>query len=91
MTLDNNPSPKETRPLKYHPVTDCDKLALEIAKELGEEKRLPLYRMVCENRSEEIIRKAFNQALKTPAEKIKKSRSALFFYLVNKYGHEKQD
>ncbi len=86
-----NQSPKETRPLDYHPRTDADRLALQIARGLGEEKRFPEYRIICENRSEEIIRKAYDRAINTPVEKIRKSRSALFFYLVNKYTHEKKD
>jgi hypothetical protein len=92
MNNDNSRPSKETsKPINYHPVTDADKLALEIAKALGEEKKLPLYRMVCENRSEEVVRRAFERTKKTPQQKIKKSRSALFFYLVNKYADEKQN
>jgi hypothetical protein len=88
---DSRSSQKTAKPIKYQPATDTDRLALEIARGLGEEERLPIYRMVCENRSEEVVRRAFEQAKKTPQEKIKKSRSALFFYLVNKYGDEEQD
>jgi DNA replication initiation complex subunit (GINS family) len=90
-TNDSRSSEKTAKPIKYQPANDTDRLAFEIARGLGEEKKLPIYRMVCENRSEKVVRRAFEQATNTPKEKIKKSRSALFFYLLNKYNDEERD
>ncbi|MEW5922360.1 MAG: hypothetical protein AB1746_00080 [Candidatus Zixiibacteriota bacterium] len=65
-----------------------DELATEIAKALGEEQRIDLYRHVFERHDEAVIMKAFDHVIKLPTEKIKKSKSALFFYLLNKYAEK---
>jgi hypothetical protein len=88
-TATNN-SQDNSKPVEFKPSNDTDKLALEIATALGEPKKIPLYRMVCENRSEELVRRALTGALKTPQDKVRKSRSAIFFYLLNKYANDQK-
>ncbi|MBW1738745.1 MAG: hypothetical protein JRJ69_14660 [Deltaproteobacteria bacterium] len=68
--------------------TSKDDLANEIAKTLQEEHRIELYRYIFQKHDESIIRKAFEEASKVPVSKIKKSKSALFFFLLNKYGEK---
>jgi hypothetical protein len=65
-----------------------DELAAEIANAFGEEQRIDLYRRVFDRHAEATIMKAFDHVVKLPAEKIKKSKSALFFYLLNKYAEK---
>lgn len=91
MNQNTTPSSQETsKPLEFRPANDADKLALEVATALGEPKKIPLYRMVCENRSEEIVRRALTGSLKTPKDKVRKTRSAIFFFLLNKYANEQK-
>jgi len=87
----NNQTPQDgSKPVEFKPSNYTDKLALEVATALGEPKKIPLYRMVCENRSEEIVRRALTGALSTPKDKVKKTRSAIFFFLLNKYANEQK-
>ena len=68
--------------------TSKDDLATEIAKTFQEEHRIELYRYVFQKHDESTIRKAFEEASKVPVSKIKKSKSALFFFLLNKYAEK---
>lgn len=91
MNQKTTPSSQDnSQPLKFKPASDTDKLALEVATALGETTKIPLYRMVCENRSEEIVRRALTGAMKTPKDKVRKTRSAIFFFLLNKYANEQK-
>jgi hypothetical protein len=65
-----------------------DELATEIAKAFQEERRTDLYRYIFQKHDQATIIKAFDEVTKLPASKIKKSKSALFFYLLNKYGEK---
>lgn len=67
---------------------DKKDLAVEIAKNFGEENRLFVYEYVFQSIPEAIIKKAYEEALSVPDEKIRKTRSALFFYLLNKYAEK---
>jgi len=70
--------------------TKIDLLVLEVAEGLGEKHRLPLYRRICRKFDESIIRQALSEVRSIPDEKIKKSRAALFVYLVRKYADSKE-
>jgi len=65
-----------------------DELAMEIAKSFQEEHRTELYRYIFQKHDESTIMKAFDEANKVPVSKIKKSKSALFFFLLNKYAEK---
>lgn len=65
--------------------TSKDDLAVEIAKAFQEVHRTGLYKHVFQHHKVSDIVKAFDQATEVPAEDIRKSRSALFFFLLNKY------
>lgn len=47
----------------------------------------PRFRQLCRKYPQPVIYRALRQARQTPAEKIKKSRVALFIFLVIHYGH----
>jgi hypothetical protein len=68
--------------------TSKDQLATEIAKAFQEGHRTELYRYIFQGHNEAVIKKAFEDTKKVPADKIKKTRSALFFFLLNKYAEK---
>ena len=68
--------------------TSKDELAMDIAKTFKEEHRTDLYRYIFQKHDESTIRRAFEETIKVPDSKIKKSKSALFFYLLNKYAEK---
>lgn len=76
-------------PLNFQPKTKADHLALKIARTFKEEHKLPLYRVCCENFDEETVKRAFAEVMAVPDDKIKKSRTALFAYLLKKYAKRK--
>lgn len=63
-------------------------LAYRIALTFNDTANNQAYLTYCKRYSLEIIQQAFIQARELPEEKVKKSRSALFFYLVKKYAQE---
>jgi hypothetical protein len=65
-----------------------EELAREIAGSMGEKHRVELYQRKFRNYDESVIRRAFGEATKVPADRIKKSKSALFLYLLNKYAEK---
>ena len=65
-------------------------IALEICQAFKDEKNLPLYLSYVKKYDFEIIKKAFKEAMKPPANKIKKTRGALFNYLVQYYAGENE-
>ncbi len=72
------------------PKTEQEELALEIARALGEEQFLPIYRSFVHRYPEEVVRHAFRETMEFPQEKIRKTRGAVFNYLLKKYGREAQ-
>jgi len=65
-----------------------DALARSIAEEFGDLDNLPTYQMHCRKYPEELIRKAHKHTLSVPSDKVKRSRLALFIYLVKKYARD---
>ena len=65
-----------------------ESLANKIAKEFKEEERIELFQQVFLRHNESIILRAYEEVKKVPIGKIKKSQSALFFYLLNKYAEK---
>jgi len=76
---------QDSKPIRFEPKTPADALALEIARSFGDETRLLLYRQICAAHNHSNVYRAFKDALRTPMHKIKKSRRALFIYLLKKY------
>ena len=73
----------------FSPKTKKEFLAIKIAKELGDIKNLALYLSYCKKYPENLIIRAFQKVNEIPISKIKKSRGALFNYLIQKYAREK--
>lgn len=69
------------------PEKRAQSLAQTLAVSLNDISALDKYLACCRKYPERLIYKAIGTAKATPAEKIKKSRAALFFYLVKKYAH----
>ena len=61
-----------------------EELATKIATAFKEIEQIKLYQHVCSQHDDNLIQKAFDDTMKVPSDKIKKSRSALFFYLLKK-------
>jgi hypothetical protein len=64
------------------------KMAQQIAGEFQAVSSFPYFEKLCRSYPRELILKAYNKTKAIPAEKIKKSRGALFVYLVKKYAQE---
>ena len=73
------------KPIPFEPKTPSDALALEIATAFGDQAHLPLYRQICSAHNHSNVYRAFKDTLRIPIHKIKRSRRALFIYLLKKY------
>jgi len=60
-------------------------LAKKISNDFKEPEKLDLYENLLLHYSVETIQQAYDDVKKVPVEKIKKSQSALFIYLLRKY------
>ncbi len=63
-----------------------EELAKEIAITFKDEKNINLYQRVCHEYDESIVHRAFQDTKKVPSDRIKKSRPALFLFLLKKNG-----
>jgi len=70
-------------------LTKKELLARDLAAGLNDEANLRFYLSVCRKYPEEFLRKTYGQVKEIPLNKIKKSRGALFNYLIQK--HEKNN
>jgi len=75
----------------FKPRSKKELLALDTAKALGDLKNLGLYLSYCRKYPEDLIRKTLGIVKELPIERIRKSRGALFNYLVQKHGKGKKD
>lgn len=62
-----------------------DLLVQDIGRNLGDFGNLSLYRALCRIYTETAIRQALSEVRQTPDSQIKKSRTALFLYLLKKH------
>lgn len=63
--------------------------AIEIAEAFHDVQHVEIYEYLCETYPEPLIRRAFGVVKELPSSAIKKSRGALFTYLVRKYAQDK--
>jgi len=87
--IPETPPAKALRPDEVVKV-DHERQAQRIAKEFQDEDNLGYYEDLCERYPEHLINRAFSEVLKIPQAKIKKSRGALFTYLLKKYADKKE-
>ena len=76
---------------KFKPKTKEDLLALDIASGLHDLENLALYLSYCKKFPEPLIRKTLGKVKEIPDKKIRKSRGALFNYLIQKHGGQKPE
>ena len=75
----------------FRPRTKKDLLALDAARDLEDMKNLGLYISYCRKYPENVIRSILGIVKEIPSERIRKSRGALFNYLVQKHGKEERN
>lgn len=61
------------------------RLAYEIAEALDDEGSIPLFLYYADKYNELLLRKVLTRVLAVPQEKIKKTRGALFTYLMSQH------
>ena len=61
--------------------------AQELALSLNDHESLSLYESYARRYSESLLQKILEEVLQVPIERIRKSRGALFTYLLKKYAH----
>ena len=70
-------------------VSKRELLAQTIAQEFNDLHHIAFYRRCLKKYSFHIVYRAYAETKAIPAEQIRKSRQALFFYLTKKYAHER--
>ena len=75
----------------FAPRTAKEVLALEITKALNDGDNLPLYIYFAGKYPEQVLREILSAVMEVPEEKIKKSRGALFNYLLKRYAQQAND
>jgi len=73
----------------FKPKTKEELLALDLAEELNDRKNLSLYLRCARKYPEPFLRRVLGEVKETPFERIKKSKAALFNYLIKKYAQNK--
>lgn len=90
--LNNNSGASIKHPLTAKPYYSNENtkelLIQEIAEVLEDRDRMSLYQRYVDTYPEQIIRKVLSEVKHTPQYKIKKSRGALFTYLLRLYAHK---
>ena len=70
----------------FTPQTQAELLAQDVAAALNDRENLALYLSFAKKYPEALIRRVLGQVRDIPDAKIKKSRGALFNYLIQRYG-----
>lgn len=71
----------------FVPTTRQELLALDLAKGLGDPDGLGLYLAFADKHSESVLRRVLAEIRELPADKIKRSRGALFNHIIQKHAH----
>lgn len=85
--IDNNFELKKD----FKPRTEKELLAMDLAEALNDTRNLPLYLSYCNKYPEQLLRRVLSEVKELPQEKIRKSKGALFNYLVQKYANKKDN
>ena len=75
----------------FTPAVGTELLAVDIAKSLNDKQNLQTYITLCREYPESLLRRALDEAKQVPDVKIRKSRVALFKYLVRIYAQQSTD
>jgi hypothetical protein len=65
-------------------------LAHTIAQDFNDLEHLTNYLRCCKKYPQYLIYRAYAEAKALPEARIRKSRPAIFYYLINKYAHERK-
>ena len=63
-------------------------IAFTIAQEFKDRARLPMYESMCKKYGLTVVLRAFAEAKAMPQSRVRKSRVALFRYLIKKYADQ---
>jgi len=74
--------------MDFRPKNEKELLAWDLANNLNDTANLPFYISYANRYSSGLLRKALGAALEVPANRIRKSRGALFNHLVKKYAEQ---
>jgi len=69
-------------------LTKEERLAREIADALSDTEALPIYTGFAYKYKEEFLRKILQRVLSIPQDQIRKTRGALFTYLIKQHGNQ---
>jgi len=75
----------------FKPKTREELLALDLADALNDTKSLSIYLSYARRYPESLLRRALGEVKEVPLEQIKKSRAALFNYIIHKYAKTCKD
>ena len=74
--------------MTFKPTNAQELLAVDLAYKLNDLSNLPCYIAYAYKYPEGLLRRALGEAMEIPADKIRKTRGALFIHLVKKYAKE---
>ena len=77
--------PNQNASKGFRPKTRQELLALDLADGLNDRKGLPVYLSYARKYPESLLRKILGEVKEIPPGKIRKSRPALFDYLIKQY------
>lgn len=85
-----HPNPPNSTPqtLPHKHPEEVSKLARMIAIKLNDWANLNEYELLCLNTDHSILKRSIEETSRVPKDKIKKSKKALFYFLVNKHAKE---
>lgn len=80
--------PNDLQAIPFTPKTPKDALALEISRAFADEIRLPFYREVCSAHPYPLVYRAYRDVMAIPAHQVRKSRRALFLFILHSYAND---
>ncbi len=72
------------------PQNNQELLAHTISETFNDQEHLSLYLNCCKKYPLNILYRAYAEAKAVPPERVRKSRAAIFFYLIKRYSHERK-
>jgi hypothetical protein len=77
--------------MNFKPNDKAELLAMDLARELNDPEGISLYLAYANKYPEPVLRGILGRVKEVPIEQIKKSRGALFNYLVKRYAQQNED
>ena len=76
--------------LTHQPHNKREEFAQAIAESFNDQEHLSRYQQACKKYPMAILYRAYSEARSIPAQQVRKSRAAIFFYLIKCYAHERR-